>query len=109
MTTPALSGPARRAAAENLLVAFHARSAAPEGTQGHVMAAHRFAALCKVGARAGLATSPGELEVIVADVADQIPPTPHGLVGIIDRTWLMQARFLLARRFRQMPRDRAAA
>jgi len=100
---------ARRAAAENLLVAFHARESAPEGSQGRRMAAARFGALCQVGARAGLAGSPAELEVIVADVAEQIPPTPHGMTGFIDRTWLMQARFLLARRFRQDPSPRAAA
>lgn len=103
--TAAQNDQLRRAAAENLLVAFQARAAAPEGTQGHVMAARRLEALCSVAARAGLASSADELEVIVADVAEQLPAP----AGPLSTVWLMQARWLLLRRFRQYPRLRSVA
>jgi hypothetical protein len=89
-----------RTAAGNLLRAYRAREAACEGTQAWHVASTRLAMLCEQGARAGFADTAAELEVVVADVVEQLPPAgataPIG--GGPDWTWLMQARFILGRR-----------
>jgi hypothetical protein len=89
-----------RVAAGNLLQAFMTRESTTPGTQARVIGEIGFSVLCEVAARAGLAESPGELELVIADVVEQLPPpgTWTGPDGGQDWTWLMQARFLLARR-----------
>lgn len=89
-----------RVAAGNLLQAYLAREATPVGTQSHLVADIGFTVLCEVAARAGLADSSAELEVMIADVVEQLPPAgeQRPIDGGPDWTWLMQARFLLARR-----------
>lgn len=99
-----------RVAAGNLLEAFHSMARATDGSQARTVAEQRFAGLCEDGADAGLARSAAELEVIVVDVAEQLPP-PGAQVSIdggTDWTWLMQARWLLVRRLGHL-RPAAAA
>lgn len=100
-----------RAAAGNLLQAYHAKVRTVDGSQARIVADERFRSMCEVGAAAGLAASAGELEVMVADVAEQLPP-PGAQVSVdggTDWTWLMQARWLLARRLDPQIRPAAAA
>lgn len=91
-----------RVAAGNLLQAYMARECTPPMSQGRVIADIGFTVLCEVGARAGLAQSPGELELVIADVVEQLPPEggTRAVDGGLDWAWLMQARFLLAKRLR---------
>lgn len=93
-----------RTAAGNLLQAYLAREATAEDSQGRLMTEAGFAALCEAGARAGLAETAAELELVVRDVVEQL--LPPGLTAPIgggpDWTWLMQARFILTRRLDRM-------
>jgi hypothetical protein len=84
-------------AAGNLLVAFYVRSQIMGETQSAVIASERFAALCEAGVRAGLAQSAAQLELLVLDVVEQLPPAKAADRGGI-WIWLMQARWILARR-----------
>lgn len=89
-----------RIAAGNLLTSYLAREATAEDSQGRIVADIGFTVLCEVGARAGLAECAAQLELVVRDVVEQLPP-PGGTAPIDggpDWTWLMQARFILARR-----------
>jgi len=99
-----------RIAASNLLQAYLAREATVVGSQGRIVADIGFTVLCEVGARAGLAMCAAELELIVADVVEQLPPpgSTAPLDGGPDWTWLMQARFILARRLGARPAAAAA-
>lgn len=89
-----------RVAASNILQAYLTREATREGTQARMVAEAGFAALCEVGATTGLAHTPDELELVVRDVVEQLPPpgTTAPIDGGPDWVWLMQARFILARR-----------
>lgn len=94
-----------RTAAGNLLQTYLARESTAEGTQGRLMAAEGFRVLCEVAARAGLAASPDELELVVGDVVEQLPQLGESapIDGGPDWIWLMKARFLLARRLEVPP------
>ena len=94
---------AMRETAEDLLVAFAARETAPAGSQLARIAEQRFETLCRAGAHAGLAPSAAELELLVADVDEQLPPMSDKLRSRFDLTWMMQARFILARRLSRTP------
>ena len=91
-----------RVAAENLLQAYLTREGTREDTQARLVADVGFTVLCEIGARVGLADCAAELELIVVDVVEQLPPLgeQRPIDGGPDWTWLMQARFLLARRLR---------
>lgn len=94
-----------RIAASNLLQAYVTRAATREDSQARVIAEIAFQVLCEVGARTGLAPCAAELELVVADVVEQLPPpgTMASIEGGPDWTWLMQARFILARRLGARP------
>jgi hypothetical protein len=89
-----------RLAAANLLRAYQAREKTLEGTQARLVAEAKLARLLELGARAGFADTAAELEVVVADAVEQLAPagTTAPIGGGLDWTWLMQARFILARR-----------
>lgn len=89
-----------RVASSNLLQAYLVREATREDTQARMIADIAFGVLCEVAARVGLAGSAAELELVIADVVEQLPPPgeQRPIDGGPDWTWLMQARFLLARR-----------
>lgn len=86
--------------AGNLMLAFYVRSQVPEHLPLWQVADERFARLCEAGTTLGLAQSPAELELMVRDVVEMLPApdatTDYGGAWI----WLMQTRWLLARRLR---------
>lgn len=99
-----------RIAAENLLLSYLMVRFTSEGTQAHELAEARFGRLCELGAEVGFAASAPELGLVVADVVETMPPPrgnrPHSRTGM---TWMMQARFILARRLNTAIAARQAA
>lgn len=97
-----------RAAAGNLLLAFYVRSQIPQHLDSWRVADGRFAGLCEAGCGAGLAESPAELELMVAHVVELLPAPAGGERGPM-WIWLMQARWILARRLSERLFPKVAA
>lgn len=89
-------------AAGNLLLALHTLAQLPDGSQVRIRLEERYTAMLEQGARAGLAGSAGELELMVADVVEILPLPDDDVRGGV-WIWLMQARFILARRLGAQP------
>lgn len=83
-------------AAGNLLLAFYVRSQIPDHLPAWQVADERFRRLCEAGGEAGLAQSPAELELMVADVVELLPLRESDRGGAW--IWLMETRWVLGLR-----------